>query len=76
MKKLIFIISLGGILPLSAFATGSSTINISGGMIDAIWAQAQNLFDGIQPYTNMIVGVILALLVIGELVIMLRNPNK
>ncbi|MGH7604672.1 MAG: hypothetical protein ACRENK_11835 [Gemmatimonadaceae bacterium] len=76
MKKFLFIISLGAIFPLAAYADASSTINISDGMIAAIWAQAQDIFSGTQSYTTMIIGVILALLVIGELIHMLRKPNS
>lgn len=80
MKKfltaLLILPSLFILAPFLALADASSTINISNDMISAIWVQAQNIFTGTQNYTTMIIGVILALLVIGELIVMLRHPNK
>ena len=64
-------------LPVAAFAQDASdTISLPSNFVDTIWAQASLLFTSLAPYTNMIVGVILALLVIGELIHLLRNPNK
>ena len=65
------------LLPLAALAQDASdTINLPSNFVDTIWSQASLLFTSLAPYTNMIIGVILALLVIGELIALLRNPNK
>ncbi len=78
-KKLLIILTAAAalVLPIAALAQDASdTINLPPTFVDSIWAQAQLLFTSFSSYTNMIIGVILALLVIGELIHLLRNPNK
>jgi hypothetical protein len=63
-------------LPFAALAQDASdTISLPPNFVDTIWAQASLLFTSLAPYTNMIVGVVLALLVIGELILMLRGDK-
>ena len=80
MKKSYYkigLIILAAFAPVAALAqTASDTINLPPGFVDSIWAQATLLFDSFSSYTNMIIGVVLALIVIGELIALLRNPNK
>jgi len=77
MKKSlqILIIFAAAAGPGFAFAA-SSTIALPDGFTANIWSQAQDIFDGTQGYVTMIIGVILALIVIGELIGMLRNKNN
>ena len=65
------------LLPAAALAqvTASDTITLPPNFVDNIWAQASLLFTSFSSYTNLIIGVILALLVIGELILMLRGDK-
>jgi hypothetical protein len=80
MKKYLLIISIAISslsLPFLALAQDASdTIALPSNFVDSIWSQASLLFTSLAPYTNMIVGVVLALLVIGELIALLRKPNS
>jgi len=71
----IFILSLAA-LPALVFADTSSTIILPDTLMPMAWAQVQSLLNGLQSYTSTIIGVLLALIVIGELIVLLRNPNK
>lgn len=79
MKKYLLIIAVAIsslALPFLALAQNASdTIALPSNFVDAIWAQSSLLFTSLAPYTNMIIGVVLALLVIGELIALLRKPN-
>ena len=78
-KKLLIILTAAAalVLPIAALAQDASdTISLPPNFIDNIWAQATLLFNSFSSYTNMIIGVVLALTIIGELVALLRNPNK
>ena len=80
MKKYLLIISIAISslsLPFLALAQDASdTIALPSNFVDSIWSQASLLFTSLAPYTNMSVGVVLALLVIGELIALLRKPNS
>jgi uncharacterized membrane protein YgaE (UPF0421/DUF939 family) len=78
MKKylLIFVIPLSAIAPAFAFADSSSTIPLPSGFVDNMLARTSSLFSDFSSLTYTIIGIILALLVIGELMNMLRKPNN
>jgi hypothetical protein len=78
MKKLFILIAAAvTTAPLLALAqiNASDTINLPPSFMDNVWAEAQNLWTSFSPVIESIIGVILALLVIGELVHMLRKPT-
>jgi hypothetical protein len=74
--KILIISTIAAIAPGLAFADASSSIVLPENFTASIWSQAQDIFNGFQGYVTMIIGVILALIVIGELVGMLRKPNQ
>ena len=75
-NKIGFILIAAIALPFVALAQDASdTIALPPNFVDSIWSQASLLFTSLAPYTNMIVGVVLALLVIGELILMLRGDK-
>lgn len=77
MKKTltIFISSLAA-LPALAFAQVSTTsIQLPDNFVATIWQQANNTLLGLNSYTTMIVGTILAVIVIGILIETLRKPG-
>jgi len=77
MKKAFYIFLAAALFPWVAFADVSSTsIQLPTGFTAQIWTNFNNSFAGLSDYTNLIIGVILVLLVIGELILMLRHPNK
>ena len=79
MKKTLFVFSLAAaaILPGLAFAdVSSTTIQLPGDFTAVIWSNFNAAFAGLESYTNLLIGVILTLVVIGELIIMLRHPGK
>ena len=81
MKKNLFIFLAIGFAALPFLASAqtynaSDTITLPPGFVDGIWSQAGFVFTSLAPYTNMIVGVLLALIVVGEVISLLRQPNK
>ena len=80
MKKYISLPFLISFLSLPFFAlaqsySASDTIALPPSFIDNMWAQASLLFTSLSSYTEAIIGVLLALVVIGEVVYMIRKPN-
>ena len=76
MKKTLTILisTLAAILPAAAFADGSSTIQLPDGFGGAILTQSNGTLVGLNSYTVLIIGTILAVTVIGILIETLRKP--
>lgn len=72
MKKTFLILSLLS-LPAALARAATSSITLPDNFTSSLWDQAQNLFNGMSNYVEMIVGTILGLLVIGEVIYLLRN---
>lgn len=75
MKKTLLILAILS-APGLALADATSTFSLPDNFVANIWVQAQNIFNGTSGYVETIVGTILGLLVIGEVIHMLRTPNK
>jgi nucleoside-specific outer membrane channel protein Tsx len=64
MKKTLFIISLLAAAPALALADASSTFQLPTDFNANIWSQAGQILTALGPYTEMIIGVILATVVL------------
>jgi len=75
-KRLSILIFSLAALPALAFAqVSTSSIQLPGDFVATIWTQANNTLSGLNGYTTMIVGTILAVTVIGILIETLRKPQ-
>jgi hypothetical protein len=63
MKK-IFIISIVAAAPALAFADASSTLALPGDFVGNIWSNVTQILSALGPYTETIIGVVLAAVVL------------
>lgn len=73
MKKIFIIFILALAAPAAAFAVSSSSIELPDNFTATIWTQANDTLAGLNSYTVLIVGTILAVTVIGILIETLRK---
>ena len=64
MKKLFYIIPLIAAAPALAFADASSTFALPNDFVGNIWASVTQILTALGPYTEMIIGVVLAAVVL------------